>query len=218
MPGRTSELTSCQLTLPAFCSTTQKPASPSGVLMFDFFKDLSMSMPQAFSADLLLMVALLSMPTKSSTSATSKWSKQRVSVRRLFVTGMPGVNSCSRSACIFTNATIVSLENRIQSSTNAGLYTVGDCIGIGTSSNRVTVCVQNRVPMSSFRRSTVSYFAFSHACQSRRVSSLKEDSVLCPPIPFSICQAMSCGCLPRALASSVMIFLQYSQYTLLFMQ
>ena len=89
-----------------------------------------------------------------------------------------------------------------------GLGAIGACIGIGTSSNRVTVWVQNRVPMNSFSRSIVSYFIFSQACHSRRVSSLKEDSVLCPPRPLSICQAMSCGCLPSAPASAVMILWQ----------
>ena len=54
-PGRTSELTSCQLTWPAFCSMTQKPQSPSGVLMPVFFSERSMSMSQASSEDLVLI-------------------------------------------------------------------------------------------------------------------------------------------------------------------
>ncbi len=53
-PGRTSELTSCQFTCPAFCSITQKPQSPSGVRMSFFFSERSMSMSQASSADLAL--------------------------------------------------------------------------------------------------------------------------------------------------------------------
>ena len=79
---------------------TQKPVSPSGVRMPVFFNERSMSISHAISADFDLMVALLSMDTKSSTSAMSKWSKCRVSARRFCVTGMPGVSSCNRSACI----------------------------------------------------------------------------------------------------------------------
>ena len=37
-PGRTSELTSCQVTLPAFCSITQNPVSPSGDRMPDLLE------------------------------------------------------------------------------------------------------------------------------------------------------------------------------------
>ena len=71
----------------------------------------------------------------------------------------------------------MSLENRIQSSTSAGLCTGGACIGMGTWSQSVTTWLQNRFPIRSFSRSMVSYLALSQACQSWRDSSLKENSV-----------------------------------------
>ena len=72
MPGRTSEFTSCQFTCPAFCSMTQNPQSPSGVLISVFFNERKMSMSQDNSEDFDLMAALVSMETKSTTFAMSK--------------------------------------------------------------------------------------------------------------------------------------------------
>ena len=106
---------------------------------------------------------------------------------------------------------MVSLLNRIQSSTSAGLCSVGARRGMGTWSQLVTVWPQCRRPIWSLSRSMVSYLAFSHECQSRRVWSLNEDSVKWPPMPLSICQAMSCGCLPSAVAIAFTIRLEKSQ-------
>ena len=43
-------------------------------------------------------------------------------------------------------------------------------------------------------------------------------AVPCPPRPLSICQAMSCGCWPNALAMAVTMRLEKSQYTSLLRQ
>src|SRR5207248_2779749 len=101
--------------------------------------------------------------------------------------------SCSKSACIFTNCTIVSLQNRFQSSRSDGLCGDGAYIGIGTCSHDVTVCPQKRRPSFSLRFSIVSYFACNQKCHSSRDASLKENSVSLLPIELSICHAMSCG-------------------------
>jgi len=92
MPGRISAWTSCQFTLPAFCSITQKPASPSGVRMSAFLSERSMSISQAMPDGLGLRTAWLSMETKSITSARSKWSKRCSNGRRFVVTGHCGVS------------------------------------------------------------------------------------------------------------------------------
>ena len=113
---------------------------------------------------------------------------------------------------------MVSLQNRHQSSTSAGLCTAGAAIGIGTWFQLVTTWPQWRKPISSFSRSMVSYFASSQRCQSRRASSLKEASVKLPPRLLSICQAMSCGCWPSALAMLSTMRLERSQKTSLLRQ
>ena len=59
MPGRTSEFTSCQWTLPAFCSITQKPESPSGVRTSVFFSERIMSISHANSAQVGVEVKVL---------------------------------------------------------------------------------------------------------------------------------------------------------------
>ena len=168
--------------------------------MPSFFRDRSMSISQAFSAERAWMAALLITETKSTVSAMSKWSNLWSGTRTLVVTGMVGVNSRSRSACILTYATQVSLQNRLQSVTSAGLCTVGATSGMGTSVQSRTHCPQNRSPIISLSRSRVSYLAFNHAIQSRRDSSLNDTSVSWAPIPLSICQAINCSCPPSAVA------------------
>jgi len=107
---------------------------------------------------------------------------------------------------------MMSLQNRRQSSTSAGLCAVGARIGMGTCFQLVTFWPQCRNPIRLFSRSMVSYLFSSHRCHSRRASSLNDASVKLPPTPLSICQAMSCGCGPSALAICSTMRREYSQY------
>ena len=59
-----------------------------------------MSISQASSADRVLIAAVLSMETKSSTSAMSKWSNLCFSARDWSWTGQFGVTARTTSACI----------------------------------------------------------------------------------------------------------------------
>ena len=156
---------------------TQKPVSPSGATMFFFLSDRIMSKSQAVSENFIFTAAVLVMETKSSASARSKWSNLLTNGRRFVVTGTVGVSSRNCSTCMRTNARMVSLQNRCQSDTRAGLCGVGDFIGMGTWFQAVTNCPQWRRPSRSFRRSMVSYLSSSQLCHSNRDDSLKEDSV-----------------------------------------
>jgi hypothetical protein len=102
--------------MPGFLLDDPKSAFSAGARMLSFLSERRKSTSQAFSADLDLMVALLLSETKSSTSAMSNKSSCWPKARMLVVTGAWGESSCSKSACMRTKATIVSLQKRRQSS------------------------------------------------------------------------------------------------------
>ena len=95
-----------------------------------------MSISQASSAALDLMAAVLSMETKSITSARSKWSKRCTSGRRLVVTG-----HLRRQFVQHVGLHPDELHDGVAAEPapiqhQRGIVGVGAGIGIGTSSNR----------------------------------------------------------------------------------